>query len=165
MLFIEYVINILLLLLLILSGDVEPNPGPTSSRRKQCHILCSNVRGLHANLNDLVASSRQYDIILCSETLASNNRSPKELLIPNFKQPHLLYRRERERGQGMAAYIRKGFPATRKKSYECSCHEVLILKVCGKHSNFYIFSIYRNPDANDAIFDCLLISMTLIQQD
>ena len=165
MVFICCVNLFLYFLITLLAGDVDPNPGPTNSRRKQCHILCSNIRGLHGNLKDLVASSRRYDIILCSETLASNNRSPKELLIPDFKQPHLLYRGVRERGQGMAAYIRKGFPASRKAGYECSCHEVLILKVCGKHSNFYIFSIYRNPDANDNIFDCLLISMASIQAD
>ena len=65
----------------------------------------SNIRGLHANLNDLIVSSRQYDILFCSETLVSNPRSPKELLIPRFKQPHLLNRNDKHRGQGMAAYI------------------------------------------------------------
>ena len=65
----------------------------------------------------------------------------------------------------MAAYIRKGFPASRKPSYECNCHEVLVLEVCGKHSNFYLFSIYRNPDANDDIYDCLRNSMSYIQEN
>ena len=65
----------------------------------------------------------------------------------------------------MAAYIRKGFSASRKPDYECDCHEVLVLKVCGKHSNFYLFSIYRNHDADDEIFDCLLNSMASIQEN
>ena len=95
----------------------------------------------------------------------SNLRSPKELLIPGFKQPHLLKRNDRRRGQGMAAYIRKDFPASRKPDYACDCHEVLVLKVCGKHRNFYLFSIYRNPDADDEIFNCLLNSMASIQEN
>ena len=65
----------------------------------------------------------------------------------------------------MALYIRNDFSATNQRTYECSCHEVQIVKVCGGHSNFYIFSIYRNPDANDSIFDCLLSSMASIQQN
>ena len=99
-------------------------------------MLYNNIRGIHANLNDLIVSSRQFDILFCSETLVSNLRSPKELLIPGFKQPHLLKRNDRRRGQGMAAYIRKGFPASRKPNYECDCHEVLVLKVCGKHTDW-----------------------------
>ena len=151
-------------LLILLAGDIEENPGPPG-RRRHCQVLYSNIRGLHGNLKDLAVSSTQYDILLCSETLVSNYRSPKELLIPGFKQPHLLKRNERQRGQGMAAYIRNGFPASRKANYECRCHEVLVLKVCGKHSNFYLFSVYRNPDSNDDIFDCLLSSMAAVQEN
>ena len=65
----------------------------------------------------------------------------------------------------MAAYIRNGFPASRKACYESRCYEVLVLKVCGKHSNFYLFSVYRNPDANDHIFDCILDNMAKIQEN
>ena len=161
----EYCTNFLLILIVLLAGDVEENPGPASCRRRQCRMLYSNIRGLHANLNDLIAVSRQYDILFCAETLVSSNRSPKELLIPGFKQPNLLVRNQRQRGQGMVVYIRNSFPASRKANYECRCHEVLVLKVCGKHSNFYLFSIYRNPDANDDIYDCLTNSMASIQEN
>ena len=161
----KYCINFLLIIIILLAGDVEKNPGPTPCRRRQCRMLYSNIRGLNANKNDLIAASRQFDIVFCSETLVSNFRSPKELLIPDYKEPHLLKRNQRERGQGMAAYIRKGFPASRKAIYECDCHEVLVLKLSGKHNNFYMFSIYRNPDANDDIYDCLCNSMASIQED
>ena len=161
----KYCVYFFSVLAILLAGDVEVNPGPTFCRRQQCRMLSSNIRGLHANLSDLIVSSRQFDILFYSETLVSNLRSPKELLIPGFKQPHLLKRNDRHKGQGMAAYIRKGFSASRKPDYECDCHEVLVLKVCGKHSNFYLFSIYRNPDADDEIFDCLLNSMASIQQN
>ena len=65
----------------------------------------------------------------------------------------------------MTAYISNGFPASRKANYECNCHEVLVAKVCGSHSNFYLFSNYRNPDANDDIYDCLLNSIASIQEN
>ena len=52
-----------------------------------------------------------------------------------------------------------------KATFECGCHEVQIIKVCGKHNNFYLVSVYRNPDADDGIFYCLLVSMAAIQEN
>ena len=37
--------------------------------------------------------------------------------------------------------------------------------MCGKHYNFYLFFFYRNRDSDDAIFDCLLVSMAVIQEN
>ena len=65
----------------------------------------------------------------------------------------------------MAVYIRSGCYASHKATFECGCHEVQIIKVCGKHNNFYWFSLYRNPDADDGIYDCLLVSMAAIQEN
>ena len=32
------------------------------------------------------------------------------------------------------------------------------------NKNIYLFSVYRNPDADNGIFDCLLVSMAAIQE-
>ena len=45
-----YDISFILLYILTLSGDVEENPGPRPTRRRLCHKLYANIRGLHANL-------------------------------------------------------------------------------------------------------------------
>ena len=161
----SYDVSHILFYLLVLSGDVEMNPGPRLTCRPQCRALYSNIRGLYKNFNELIGVSRQYDIIFCSETLVSSRRHLTEILIPNFKKPILLRSDAFPRARGMALYIRNDFSATNQKSYECSCHEMQIVKVCGRHSNFYIFSIYRNPDASDSIYDCLLSSMAHIQQN
>ena len=71
----NFILNLLFSLSLLLSGDVEENPGPTTNGRQQCRMLYSNIRGLHGNLQDLIAGSRQYDIVFCSETLVFNFRS------------------------------------------------------------------------------------------
>ena len=64
--------------------DVETNPDPRRPVPAVCRILCSNVRGLAANLSDLTAASSQYDILLCSETLVSDMRRVSEVLVPGF---------------------------------------------------------------------------------
>ena len=148
-------------ILIILSGDIHPNPGPSGN---YCKVLYANIRGLKCNLSDLTVLSAKYDIILCSETLVSNLRHSSELMIPNFKKPILLRRNFIPRAQGMCAYIRSSFGASRLAKFECGCHEVLVVRVCGRFKNFYLFSLYRNPDLDDGIFDCLLLSMASIQE-
>ena len=65
----------------------------------------------------------------------------------------------------MAVYIRSGCSPSHKASFECGCLETQIIKVCGKHNNFYLVSVYWNPDADDGNFDCLLVSMAAIQEN
>ena len=42
---------------------------------------------------------------------------------------------------------------------------MLIFSVCGVRQNLYVFSLYRNPDLDDRIFDCLLTSMAAVQAE
>ena len=40
---------------------------------------------------------------------------------------------------------------------------MLFFRVCGVRQNLYVYSLYRNPDLDDRIFDCLLESMAAVQ--
>ena len=40
---------------------------------------------------------------------------------------------------------------------------MLIVRVCGARQNFYMFSLYRNPDLDDRTYDCLLTAMAAVQ--
>ena len=33
---------------------------------------------------------------------------------------------------------------------------MLVFRGCGVRQNLYVYSLYRNPDLDDGIFDCLL---------
>ena len=72
--------------------DVETNPGLRCPVPDVYRILCSNVWGLAANLSDLTLASSLYDILLCSETLASDMRHVSEVLVPGFCRPVMLCR-------------------------------------------------------------------------
>ena len=65
----------------------------------------------------------------------------------------------------MATYNRSGCCASHKAIFECEYYEVQIIKMCGKHHNFYLFSVYHNPNADDGIFGCFLVSMAAIQEN
>ena len=51
------------------------------------------------------------------------------------------------------------------KVFECGCCEMLVFRVCGVRHNLYVFSLYRNRDLDDQIFDCLLTSMVTVQAE
>ena len=69
------------------------------------------------------------------------------------------------RARGMASYVRDGFGAFRQHKFECGCCEMLVFRVCGVRQNLYVYSLYRNPDLDDRIFDCLLASMAAMQAE
>ena len=84
----------------------------------------------------------------------SQMRHISELLIPGYKKSILLRCDAIPTASGMALHSKNGFSATHKANYECGYHEMQVVKVCGKHNNFYISSIYRNSDLDDSIFVC-----------
>ena len=69
------------------------------------------------------------------------------------------------RPREMAAYVRDGYGAFRQPKFECGCCEMLVFRVCGVTQNLYVYSLYRNPDLDDRIFDCLLASMAAVQAE
>ena len=161
--FVNILFYFLLLILVLLCGDIEVNPGPQNRSRK-CNILYGNVRGLYKNKKDLDVAAEKFDIVFCSETLVSDLRHISELLIPGFKKPTLLKRNAIPRARGMALYVRDGLSATHRPLYECGCHETLVVKVCGRLMNLYVFASYRNPDLDNTIYDCLLAKMAAVQE-
>ena len=123
----------LVLLILILSGDIELNPGPaTQYQKKSCKVLYSNIRGLRTNFLELQSHARDYDILFLSETLVTSNKANSEFALPGFDGPQFIYRRSTPNAQGMAVYSKSGLPVYRQKSLECSCHELLCFKVYSK---------------------------------
>ena len=86
-----------------------------------------------------------------------------ELLVPGFGRPVLLCRDGVPRARDMAAYVRDGYGAFRQPKFECGCCEMLVFRVCGARQNFYVFSLYYNPDLDDRIYDCLLTAMAAVQ--
>ena len=65
----------------------------------------------------------------------------------------------------MVACVRDCLGAFRQPKFECGCCEILFFKVCGVRENLYVLSLYRNPNLDDRIFDCLLTSMVAVQAE
>ena len=121
------------------------------------------MQGLSKNLSNVTVTSSQYDLLLCSETLASDRRHISELLVPGFGRPVLLCRTGVPQARGMAAYVRDGYGAFCQPKFERGCCEMLVFRVCGARQNFYMFSLYHNLDLDDWIYNCSLTSLAAVQ--
>ena len=88
-----------------------------------------------------------------------------EVLVPGFGHPVLLCPGKMSRARGKAAYVRDGYGAFRQPKYDCGCCEMLVFMDFGVRQNLYVYSLYRNPDLDDPIFDCLLASMAAVQAE
>ena len=42
---------------------------------------------------------------------------------------------------------------------------MLVFRVCHVRQNLYVYSLYRNHDLDDRIFDCVLASMAAVQAE
>ena len=42
---------------------------------------------------------------------------------------------------------------------------MLVVRICDLRQNFYVYSLYCNPDQDDRIYDCLLTSMAAVQAE
>ena len=138
--------------------DVQTNLSPLRPVPTVRRPLCSNVRCLAWNLSDLTVASSGNDILLWSETFVSDMRHVSELLVNGFGRPVLLCRGRMPRARGMAAYVRAGYGAFCQPKLSTVVAEMLVFRVCGARQNLYVFSLYRIPDLDDLIFNCLLTS-------
>ena len=86
-------------------------------------------------------------------------RHVSEVLVPGFCLLVLLCR-----GKMSGQHVRDGYGAFRQPKFECGCCEMLVFRVCGVRQNLYVYSLYRNPDPDHLIFDCLP-SMAAVQAE
>ena len=62
----------------------------------------SNIRGLHANLDDLAVAGSVYDNLVCAESKVSDRRHISEVRIPGFGCPQQRLKNSTPCAQGMA---------------------------------------------------------------
>ena len=136
--------------------DVERKPGPRCSAPKRLRVLYNNNNGLHYNITELGVAAVGFDLLFCVETKLTLHRHVSELI-------YSLLRGTRPNCMGLAMYVRDGVAVTRMSSYECSCCEFMVARVCGQRLTFYIFCVYRIPSTDDRVYDCLLGAMGRIQ--
>ena len=144
----------LLLLLLLLAGDVEVQPGPTYSdlgellSHKGFSVLHQNIRGLDGKkdlLADMLFQHKNVNILSLSETFLSTHHNDCEIGGYIFEQKN----RKNAKGGGVAAYIKNGVPYTRRDDLENEDLEILWLEIQIKDTKSFLLAVtYRPPDTS-----------------
>ncbi len=129
---------------LLLSGDIELNPGPVNDKKvKVMHI---NINGLKDKVNSLYAECRNYHVIAVTETKLSGNTETKDILMKGFKESIRKDRTE-DQGGGIVIYAKDEVTVHRRHDLELLNVESIWLDVTHQKQKFTIGTIYRPPSA------------------
>ncbi len=146
------------------SGDVSPNPGPTTdstrqatqSSRHELKCLYFNSRSVVNKTRELevIASSKQYDLIAFTETWLNDSISNNELLPSN---KYYIHRRDREvpsRGGGVMLAVGSTLQSVRRTDLETNA-EILVCEIRPEaKKKFLCVVFYRPPSSKSEYMNC-----------
>lgn len=147
--------------LLLCCGDIEPNPGPSSSSLSSslsslssasllpydshlsiCHL---NIQSLLPKIDVLQYEIQPFDIFVFTETWLNNEINSHDLKITNYSVP---YRYDRtDRAGGVAIYVKDNLACKRRPDLEIQDLECVWLQARSHGHNILVAGIYRPPNA------------------
>ena len=137
-------------ILLIISGNIHPNPGPVNINYSICHV---NARSLKAEerlnyIRGTLVNIHKFDLIAVSETHLDTVVKDHEVSIPTYD----LHRRDRNRfGGGVAIYSRDHLCATRRHDLEHPQLEIIWVEARLSNKKHLIASCYHPPGQSRAV--------------
>ena len=178
-----------LIVLLLLAGDVHPNPGPMnisnysvtvsdistdndlSSSSTNTSDICTdlshnlslvhyNVQSIKPKLDILYAELFGFDILTFSETWLDDTVPSSELLFSDFHPPE---RKDRanDRHGGVIAYVKQNIPLKRRTDLELNGIECIWIQITLKHKPVLIGTFYRPPNSDIVYTDMIQDSINL----
>ena len=164
-------------LLLLQSGDIHPNPGPSSvasdiSVSSVSSILNSinlsrhlsfvhyNIQSIVPKLDILTAELSDFDILAFSETWLSPTVTSEELFILSYHPPERKDRIGDSHG-GVILYVKDTLHFTRRHDLEPVGVECLWIELNLKHKKLLLGLFYRPPSSNSAYFSSIEDSIYL----
>ena len=151
----KYSNNSIIYLLLLLCGDIATCPGSTQTytglqdflRTKGFFVLHQNIRGMEGK-KDLVADflfNNKVNIFSFSKTFLSHkNFTDVEIGGYGFQ-----YKKHKQIGRGVGAYIREGILYTRRKDFNRDNLEMMWLEISLNNAKkFLIAVLYQPPNSS-----------------
>ena len=132
-------------LVLALSGDIHPNPGPSSTSSNTSNFSISdylnapnhlsfvhyNVQSLLPKVDLLMAELSSFDVVAFSETWLSESTDSVEIMFPGFHSP-IRKDRPNDRHGGVIIYVKDTIAFVRRPDLEANNTECIWveLKLC-----------------------------------
>ena len=158
-------------LLLLCSGDIQPNPGPSSississasnpsnssnisndvisslSINHNLSFVQYNVQSILNKLDILQTELFEFDILAFSETWLNQSISSDDLLFQSFNRPERKDRVEDSHG-GVMIYVKEGIYYKRRDDLEIGGIECIWLEVANHNKRILFALFYRPPNLN-----------------
>ena len=132
--------------LLLCSGDIESNPGPTINDNYVLDILHLNVRSIRNKLEDITSLFEDFDILCFTETHLNNVITTEDLKLLEYDT---MYRKDRnEHGGGVMIYISNDVKSRRRYEFEPNNIECIWTEISSIQNNIFLCCIYRPPNAD-----------------
>lgn len=175
------VISTWLLVLLLISGDVHPHPGPYSSSSfdgsssssygsaslldtlnlsKHLSFIHYNVQSIANKIDILTTELSEFDILAFSETWLHPSIKTEDLLMQSFKPPE---RKDRARDHhgGVMIYVKDTIHYKRRNDLEPVGVECIWIEVQLKSTRLLFGLFYRPPNTNSDYFSSIEDSISL----
>ena len=151
--------RIFLLFTLILSGDVETNPGPKKETFSQnCFsIFHQNIRSIRNKINFINDYWLEYDILCFTETHLSNELSNTSISLDGFSN---MYRKDgNSYSGGIAIYVSDNFICKRVFDLEMLLNESIWVEIRKSNESFLVCATYRPPNYDNDYWRSMNLSV------
>ena len=149
---------LVIFLLVLMSGDVEINPGPsTTDGTRSISVLHLNIRSLRNKIEFIKDHFIEYDILCFTETHLSDTVTDDLLFIEGFS---IFYRKDRtNHASGIMIYISDNVISRRLEELETPNLDTIWVEIKDKNECFLLCTVYRQPSLPIAFWDSLNISL------
>ena len=141
--------TIVLLLLLLQSGDIETNPGPSTLNHGSLSILHSNIRSIRNKLDFIKDFFFDFNILCFTETHLDPNVLTESIMFEHFNSP---YRKDcTHHGGGVLVYLSNDLFHKRKPELEVFCDESIWVEIKARNESV-LLGVFYSPRTSDANF-------------
>ena len=130
--------------LLLLSGDIERNPGPDLNATESCFsILHQNIRSIRNKLDYINDFFSDYDVLCFTETRLNIDIPDESLTLEHFD---CMFRKDNSSfSGGFLVYTSSKFLPKRLLDLEAYLPESLCIEIKDRTQRFIICTVYRPP--------------------
>ena len=154
----------IIVIMLLLSGDIEINPGPDANIKNNIAICQLNIHSLKERFSVLKSTlGLDHDIIAVTETLLRPYHN-FNFDIDGFYPIFRLDRTDRG-GGGCAVFFRNNLCVTRLSHLEVPDIEAMWFKVRSNNNVFILCVCYRPPDSPTSFWDTFQTQLDLAKQE
>ncbi len=133
---------------IILSGDIETNPGPTTNTNRLSNASLSiahlNIRSIRNKLEYIKDNYLDFDVLCFTETHLTDIIDNNMIILEEF---NTIYRKDNSaHSGGLLVYVSATFPSRRLTDLEAILPESIWVEIKDKSNKYFICNVYRPPN-------------------